>query len=67
MHDALKAPITVISDTDIVRCENCWVGEQRPQVPHATWGELIEQVEALKDIMERIIFTIRFEDHPSAK
>ena len=62
MHDDLKVPITVISDADIARCENLWMGQLRHQVPHATWRELIEQGEGCKDTMQRIIFPARFED-----
>ena len=25
--DALKVPITIVSNADIVRCENCWVDQ----------------------------------------
>ena len=42
--------------------QTCWVDQWHHQVPHATWGELIEQGEAFKDIMQRIIFPARFED-----
>ena len=38
------------------------MGQWRHQVPHATWRELIEQGEAFKDIIQRIIFPARFED-----
>ena len=62
MHNDLGVLITVISDADIRRCKTCWMGQQRHQVPHATWRELIEQGDAFKDIMQRIIFPARFED-----
>ena len=62
VHNALKVPITIVSDADIARCENHWVTKWSHQVPHATWGELTEQGEAFKDIMQRIIFLARFED-----
>ena len=67
MHDTLKVPITIISDTDITYCKTCWMGQQRPQVPHATWRELIEQGEVFKHIMQRIIFPGRFEDATPSK
>ena len=67
MCNDLKVPITIISDADIARCENHWVGQWRHQVPHATWGELIQQGKAFKDIMQRIIFPARVLDAtPSA-
>ena len=62
MRDTLKVPITIISDADITYCKTCWMGQWRQQVPHATWRELVEQGEAFKDIMQRIIFPARFED-----
>ena len=47
--------------------ENHWVGQQSHQVPHATSKGLIEQGEAFKDIMLRIIFAARFEDAMPSK
>ena len=67
MHNSLKVPITVIRNADIMGCKNCWMGQWRHQVPHATWGELIEQGEAFKDILQRIIFQARFEDAMPSK
>ena len=38
------------------------MGQQQHQVPHATWRELTEQGEVFMDILQRIIFSARFED-----
>ena len=62
MYDALTVPITIVSEADIARCKTCWMGQKSHLVPHTTWRELIEQGDAFKDIMQRIIFTARFED-----
>ena len=48
MCDALQVPITILSDADITRCENHWVGQQRHQVPHATWGNLLNKGKCLR-------------------
>ena len=62
MHDALRVHITVVDDADITYCETWWMGQWQHQVPHGTWRELIEQGEVLMDILQRIIFSVRFED-----
>ena len=67
MHDNLKVLITIISNADITRCGNHWMGQFRHQVPHATWRELIEPGEAFKDIMQKIVFPARSEDATPTK
>ena len=61
VHDALKVPITIISDTDIAYCTAHWMGQQKYKVPHATCRELTEEGKMFKDTLQRIIFTARFE------
>ena len=62
VHDALKVPITIISDADIAYYTAHWMGQQKYKVPHATCRELTEEGKMFKDTLQRIIFTARFEE-----
>ena len=62
MCDALKVPITVVSNADFTSCATCWTGQQKHKAPYATWRELTEEGKVFKDILQRIIFPARFED-----
>ena len=62
MHNALKVPITIISNAHIDSCATCWMGEQKYKPQYATWRGLTEEAKVFKDILQRVIFTARFED-----
>ena len=62
MHDALRVHITAVGDADITYCETWCIGQWQDQVPHGIWRELIEQGEVFMDILQRIIFSVTFED-----
>ena len=62
MCDALKVPITIVSNADIAYSTTHWTGQWQYRVSYATWRELTEEGKVFKDILQRIKFPARFEE-----
>ena len=62
MCDTLVVPTTILSDADLNHCIAVYISLQQHQVPHETFKELSKQGKLLKDLLQRIILTARFED-----
>ena len=62
MCNTLVVPITVISDVILNHCKAILLGQWQHHIQHETLKELCKQGKVLKDILQRIILTARFED-----
>ena len=60
--NTLVVPITVMSDDNLNHCKAIYLGQQQHQVTHETLKDLFKQGKVFRDILQRIIFTARFED-----
>ena len=59
---ALEVPITIVNEAHIDSCITCWMGEQKDKPQYGTWRGLTDEAKVFKDILQRIIFPVRFED-----
>ena len=69
MHNALKVPISVVSEADIMRSKNCCEGQWSHQVPHATWGNLVNKGKYLRVYYRELHSQpdLKMPCHPSVK